>query len=95
MPWGTTHRILPDMVEIGSWIGLAAMTQSELTIKDVRWDFLGQIPTVFRKLGLTIEKKGDDIYVPAHTDGYEIQNYIDGSILTVADAPWPGFTQIF
>ena len=89
---GTTHRILPDMVEIGSWIGLAAMTQSELTIKDVRWDFLGQIPTVFRKLGLTIEKKGDDIYVPAHTDGYEIQNYIDGSILTVADAPWPGFT---
>ena len=89
---GTTHRILPDMVEIGSWIGLAAMTQSELTIKDVRWDFLGQIPTVFRKLGLTIEKKGDDIYVPSHTDGYEIQNYIDGSILTVADAPWPGFT---
>ena len=89
---GTTHRILPDMVEIGSWIGLAAMTQSELTIKDVRWEFLGQIPTVFRKLGLTIEKKGDDIYVPAHIDGYEIQNYIDGSILTVADAPWPGFT---
>ena len=89
---GTTHRILPDMVEIGSWIGLAAMTQSELTIKDVRWEFLGQIPTVFRKLGLTIEKKEDDIYVPAHTNGYEIQNYIDGSILTVADAPWPGFT---
>ena len=68
------------------------MTQSELTIKDVRWDFLGQIPAVFRKLGLTIEKKGDDIYVPAHANGYEIQNYIDGSILTVADAPWPGFT---
>ena len=89
---GTTHRILPDMVEIGSWIGLAAMTQSELTIKDVRWEFLGQIPAVFRKLGLTIEKKGDDIYIPAHTNGYEIQNYIDGSILTVADAPWPGFT---
>ena len=89
---GTSHRILPDMVEIGSWIGLAAMTQSELTIKDVRWEFLGQIPSVFRKLGLTIEKKGDDIYVPAHTNGYEIQNYIDGSILTVADAPWPGFT---
>ena len=89
---GTTHRILPDMVEIGSWIGLAAMTQSELTIKDVRWEFLGQIPNVFRKLGLTIERKGDDIYVPAHTNGYEIQNYIDGSILTVADAPWPGFT---
>lgn len=89
---GTTHRILPDMVEIGSWIGLAAMTQSELTIKNVQWDYLGQIPSVFRKLGLTIEKRGDDIFIPAHTDGYEIQNYIDGSILTVADAPWPGFT---
>ena len=89
---GTTHRILPDMVEIGSWIGLAAMTQSQLTIKNVQWDYLGQIPSVFRKLGLTIEKKGDDIFIPAHTDGYEIQNYIDGSILTVADAPWPGFT---
>ena len=89
---GTTHRILPDMVEIGSWIGLAAMTQSELTIKNVQWDYLGQIPSVFRKLGLTIEKKGDDIFIPAHTEGYEIQNYIDGSILTVADAPWPGFT---
>ena len=89
---GTTHRILPDMVEIGSWIGLAAMTQSELTIKNVRWEFLGQIPAVFRKLGLTIEKKGDDIFIPAHTNGYEIQYYIDGSILTVADAPWPGFT---
>ena len=89
---GTVHRILPDMVEIGSWIGLAAMTKSELTIKNVRWEFLGQIPAVFRKLGLTIEKKGDDIFIPAHTNGYEIQNYIDGSILTVADAPWPGFT---
>ena len=88
----TTHRILPDMVEIGSWIGLAAMTQSELTIKNVQWEYLGQIPSVFRKLGLTIEKKGDDIFIPAHTEGYEIQNYIDGSILTVADAPWPGFT---
>ena len=89
---GTTHRILPDMVEIGSWIGLAAMTQSELTIKNVQWEYLGQIPSVFRKLGLTIEKQGDDIFIPAHTEGYEIQNYIDGSILTVADAPWPGFT---
>ena len=89
---GTTHRVLPDMVEIGSWIGLAAMTKSELTIKNVKWEFLGQIPAVFRKLGLTIEQKGDDLYVPAHTEGYEIQNYIDGSILTVADAPWPGFT---
>jgi UDP-N-acetylglucosamine 1-carboxyvinyltransferase len=89
---GTTHHILPDMVEIGSWIGLAAMTQSELIIKNVQWDYLGQIPSVFRKLGLTIEKQGDDIFIPAHTEGYEIQNYIDGSILTVADAPWPGFT---
>ena len=89
---GTTHRILPDMVEIGSWIGLAAMTQSELTIKNVQWEYLGQIPSVFRKLGLTIEKQGNDIFIPAHTEGYEIQNYIDGSILTVADAPWPGFT---
>ena len=89
---GTTHRILPDMVEIGSWIGLAAMTKSELTIKNVRWEFLGQIPAVFRKLGLTVEKRGDDIFIPAHKEGYEIQNYIDGSILTIADAPWPGFT---
>lgn len=90
---GTSHTILPDMVEIGSWIGLAAMTQSELTIKQVRWEYLGQIPAVFRKLGLTIEKKGDDdLFIPAHTQGYEIQNYIDDSILTVSDAPWPGFT---
>ncbi|MCH2194753.1 UDP-N-acetylglucosamine 1-carboxyvinyltransferase [Kordia sp.] len=89
---GTDHRMLPDMIEIGSWIGLAAMTRSELTIKNVSWDDLGQIPDVFRKLGITVERQGDDIYVPAHTDGYEIQNYIDGSILTIADAPWPGFT---
>ncbi|MGH1383979.1 UDP-N-acetylglucosamine 1-carboxyvinyltransferase [Kordia sp.] len=89
---GTEHRMLPDMIEIGSWIGLAAMTKSELTIKNVSWDDLGQIPDVFRKLGITVERKGDDIYVPAHADGYEIQNYIDGSILTIADAPWPGFT---
>jgi UDP-N-acetylglucosamine 1-carboxyvinyltransferase len=80
------------MIEIGSWIGLAAMTKSELTIKNVSWDNLGQIPSVFRKLGLTLERKGDDIYIPAHTNGYEIQNYIDGSILTIADAPWPGLT---
>lgn len=89
---GTEHKMLPDMVEIGSWIGLAAMTKSELTIKNVSWDDLGQIPNVFRKLGITIERKGDDIYIPAHTNGYEIQNYIDGSILTISDAPWPGFT---
>ncbi|MFD0862462.1 UDP-N-acetylglucosamine 1-carboxyvinyltransferase [Sungkyunkwania multivorans] len=89
---GTDHKMLPDMIEIGSWIGLAAMTKSELTIKNVSWNDLGQIPDVFRKLGITVEKKGDDIHVPAHKDGYEIQSYIDGSILTIADAPWPGFT---
>ncbi len=89
---GTEHTMLPDMIEIGSWIGLAAMTKSELTIKDVSWKDLGQIPNVFRKLGITVEQKGDDIHIPAHTNGYEIQNYIDGSILTIADAPWPGFT---
>ncbi|MEZ4796605.1 MAG: UDP-N-acetylglucosamine 1-carboxyvinyltransferase [Flavobacteriaceae bacterium] len=89
---GTEHTMLPDMIEIGSWIGLAAMTKSELTIKNVSWDDLGQIPDVFRKLGITVERKGDDIHIPEHKNGYEIQNYIDGSILTVADAPWPGFT---
>lgn len=89
---GTTHTMLPDMIEIGSWIGLAAMTKSELTIKNVSWDDLGVIPNVFRKLGITIERQDDDIFIPAHNDGYEIQNYIDGSILTIADAPWPGFT---
>ena len=89
---GTEHRVLPDMIEIGSWIGLSAMTQSTLTIKDVRWEALGQIPRVFQKLGITLERKGDDIVIPAHTDGYAIQSDIDGSILTVSDAPWPGFT---
>ena len=89
---GTEHTMLPDMIEIGSWIGLAAMTKSELTIKNVSWDDLGLIPNVFRKLGITVERQGDDIHIPAHTDGYEIQSFIDGSILTIADAPWPGFT---
>jgi UDP-N-acetylglucosamine 1-carboxyvinyltransferase len=89
---GCEHRILPDMIEIGSWIGLAAMTKSEITIKDVSWDNLGVIPSTFRKLGITLERRGDDIYIPSHTDGYEIKTDIDGSILTVADAPWPGFT---
>lgn len=88
---GCEHRVLPDMIEIGSWIGMAAMTQSELTIKDVSWKDLGQIPNVFRKLGIQLEKKGDDIYIPEQ-ETYEIQSYIDGSVLTVADAPWPGFT---
>ena len=89
---GTDHTVLPDMIEIGSWVGLAAMTQSEITIKNVRWEYLGQLPNVFRKLGITLEKRGDDLFVPAHKEGYEIQNFIDGSILTVSDAPWPGFT---
>ena len=89
---GTEHRMLPDMIEIGSWIGLAAMTKSELTITNVSWNDLGVIPSVFRKLGITVEKQGDDIHIPAHTDGYEIQSFIDGSILTISDAPWPGFT---
>ncbi|MCD8400757.1 UDP-N-acetylglucosamine 1-carboxyvinyltransferase [Tenacibaculum finnmarkense] len=88
---GCEHRVLPDMIEIGSWIGVAAMTRSELTIKDVSWENLGQIPNVFRKLGIQLDKKGDDIFIPSQ-ESYEIQNYIDGSILTVADAPWPGFT---
>jgi UDP-N-acetylglucosamine 1-carboxyvinyltransferase len=89
---GCEHRILPDMIEIGSWIGLAAMTRSEITIKNVSWDNLGVIPNTFRKLGITLERRGDDIYIPSHENGYEIKTDIDGSILTVADAPWPGFT---
>ena len=89
---GTEHTMLPDMIEIGSWIGLAAMTRSELTIKSVSWDDLGQIPNVFAKLGITIERKGDDIFIPKHEKGYQIHNFIDGSILTIADAPWPGLT---
>jgi len=88
---GCEHRVLPDMIEIGSWIGVAVMTRSELTIKDVSWENLGQIPTVFRKLGIQLEKRGDDIFIPEQ-ESYEIQNYIDGSVLTVSDAPWPGFT---
>lgn len=88
---GCEHRVLPDMIEIGSWIGMAVMTKSELTIKDVSWDDLGQIPNVFRKLGIKLERKGDDIYIPAQ-ESYEIQGYLDDSILTVSDAPWPGFT---
>ncbi|MDG1048199.1 MAG: UDP-N-acetylglucosamine 1-carboxyvinyltransferase [Flavobacteriaceae bacterium] len=89
---GASHTMLPDMIEIGSWVGMAAITQSELTIKDVNWNMLGQIPAVFRKLGISLEQRGDDIYIPAHTEGYAVQNYIDGSILTISDAPWPGMT---
>lgn len=88
---GCFHRILPDMIEIGSFIGLAAMTKSEITIKDVSWDNLGIIPNVFQRLGIKLERRGDDIYIPAQ-ESYEIDTFIDGSILTIADAPWPGFT---
>src|SRR5690554_748992 len=88
---GCTHRILPDMIEIGSWIGMAAMTRSEITIKDVSWDNLGMIPEIFQKLGIKLDRRGDDIFIPAQ-ESYEIQDYIDGSILTISDSPWPGFT---
>ncbi len=88
---GCFHRVLPDMIEIGSFIGLAAMTKSEITIKDVSWDNLGIIPNVFRRLGIKLERRGDDIFIPAQ-ESYEIDTFIDGSILTIADAPWPGFT---
>ncbi|HRG89085.1 MAG TPA: UDP-N-acetylglucosamine 1-carboxyvinyltransferase [Chitinophagales bacterium] len=88
---GTEHRMLPDMIEIGSFIGLAAMTQSEITIKDCRLDMLGNILPVFEKLGIKMEYRGDDIHIPAQ-DHFEIQRFIDGSGLTVADGPWPLFT---
>jgi len=88
---GCEHRVLPDMIEIGSWIGIAAITKSEITIKNVSWENLGQIPTIFRKLGIKLEKRNDDIYIPAQ-DSYEIEGFIDGSLLTISDAPWPGFT---
>jgi len=88
---GCYHRILPDMIEIGSFIGLAAMTKSEITIKDVSWDNLGIIPTIFGRLGIKLERRGDDIFVPAQ-ESYEIETFIDGSIMTISDAPWPGFT---
>lgn len=88
--YGTAHRLLPDMIEIGSFLGMAAMTQSELTIKDVRVDALGNILPTYERMGIKFEIKGDDIYVPAQ-DLYEIQTFIDGSIMTIYDAPWPGF----
>jgi UDP-N-acetylglucosamine 1-carboxyvinyltransferase len=88
---GTTHRMLPDMIEVGSFIGLAAMTQSEITIKNVSFDELGVIPAVFQRLGIKLERRGDDIYIPSQ-ESYEIDTFIDGSILTIADAIWPGFT---
>jgi UDP-N-acetylglucosamine 1-carboxyvinyltransferase len=88
---GTTHRLLPDMIEIGSFIGLAAMTQSDITIKNVSLENLGMIPDKFRQLGIQMEFIGDDIHIPEQ-DVYEIQNFLDGSVLTISDHPWPGFT---
>lgn len=88
---GTEHRMLPDMIEIGSFIGLAAMTRSEILIKDTGYEHLGCIPDVFRRLGITVIRQGDDILVPAH-DHYKIKTFIDGSIMTISDHPWPGFT---
>jgi UDP-N-acetylglucosamine 1-carboxyvinyltransferase len=88
---GAEHRMLPDMIEIGSFIGLAAMTQSEITIKNAGLDNLGVIPEKFRQLGIRMEFRGDDIYIPEQ-DIYEIQNFLDGSVLTIYDHPWPGFT---
>jgi UDP-N-acetylglucosamine 1-carboxyvinyltransferase len=88
---GTEHTLLPDMIEIGSFIGLAAMTGSEITIKNARVDMLGLIPNTFQRLGIKLEIRGDDIFIPSQ-ENYEIDTFIDGSILTIADAPWPGFT---
>ncbi|MDO4790372.1 MAG: UDP-N-acetylglucosamine 1-carboxyvinyltransferase [Porphyromonas sp.] len=88
---GTTHRMLPDMIEVGSFIGMAAMTHSDLTIKDTAIRELGIIPNQFRRLGIKIEEKGDDLYIPSQ-DIYEIESFMDGSIMTIADAPWPGLT---
>ena len=88
---GCTHRMLPDMIEVGSFIGLAAMTGSEITLKNVSYNDLGIIPSQFRRLGIQFEQRNDDIYIPSQ-DGYEIESFIDGSIMTIADAPWPGLT---
>ena len=89
---GAEHSVLPDMIEIGSWIGLAAMTKSTVRIKNVSWENLGVIPNVFRSLGINLIQEDDDIVIPEHKNGYEICNYIDGSILSISDAPWPGFS---
>jgi UDP-N-acetylglucosamine 1-carboxyvinyltransferase len=88
---GCSHKILPDMIEIGSFIGLAAITKSDITIKNVSYENLGVIPSIFKKLGIKIERQGDDIYIPSQQN-YTVENFIDGSILTISDAPWPGFT---
>lgn len=89
---GTTHTLLSDMIEVGSWIGLAAITRSEIRIKNVGWEHLGQLTRVYERLGIALVREGDDMLVPAHLDGYTIQSFIDGSLMTIADAPWPGLT---
>ena len=88
---GTEHRMLPDMIEVGSFIGMAAMTRSAITIEDVSFENLGIIPQQFERMGIRFEQRGDDIVVPEQ-EGYEIESFIDGSIMTIADAPWPGLT---
>lgn len=88
---GTNHRILPDMIEVGSFIGMAAMTGSNITLKNVSYDDLGIIPYSFTRLGITLQRNGDDIIIPTH-ENYEIESFIDGSIMTIADAPWPGLS---
>jgi UDP-N-acetylglucosamine 1-carboxyvinyltransferase len=88
---GTSHTILPDMIEVGSFIGMAAMTGSDITIKNTRSDMLGIIPASFRRLGISVEQVGDDIHIPTQ-DSYQIDTFMDGSIMTISDAPWPGLT---
>lgn len=89
--WGTRHKMLPDMIEVGSFIGLAAMTRSEITIKNVSYENLGIIPQQFSRMGIKFDRRGDDIFIPQH-DNYEIESFIDGSIMSISDAPWPGLT---
>ena len=88
---GTLHKLLPDMIEVGSFIGMAAINRSSITIKDVSWYDLGIIPEAFRRLGIKLEQRGDDIFIPEQ-ESYEIESFLDGSIMTIADAPWPGLT---
>ena len=89
---GASHRVLPDMIEIGSWIGLSAMTKSSIRIKNVSWDNLGIIPNAFESLGINLVKENDDLLINEHKNGYKIKNYIDGSVITISDAPWPGLS---
>ena len=88
---GTSHKLLPDIIEVGSFMGMAAMTQSSLTLKNVNLFQLGNIPNTFERLGITVEQKGEDLFIPQHVN-YEVESFFDGSIMTISDAPWPGFT---